>query len=171
MLNNCKTLSKIISEQKKDLADMRSSIGKLIMYNIIYNATNKRPSVNTFISQYTAKTSKYANTPLMELTVGGKQYVMVFDRLDKHVTGEYETYEDISRKKEGLPDDFEEQLEYFESILIDNAVNVFASLPQDIKKSNPGFAMIIRGKRKRYIYYYSDHQKVSFGLIFLESAY
>lgn len=169
MLANYKSVYKIISDHKKELEDMKSCFGKLIMYNIIYTATNKRPSVATLTAKCMSKRSKYISIPLMELSFGGKNYNMTIDRIDKHITGEYETYEDVIKNKEGVPDDFEEQLEMFESIIIDNASSIFASLSPDIKKSNPEFNMISRSKRKRYLYYYKEHPKDSFGLVFLES--
>lgn len=156
------------NEKKKELDVMRSYIGKGIMYKIIYEATNKRPTIAEMISNITNKCAKYNGAPLLELTINGQVYNMILDRYDKYVVGEYKTYDDIVRLGD-TPSDFDEIMETLDIIIMENSITIFNSLPNDIKKTNTEFNKITRSKNKRYLYYYKDNQKKSFGILFVEN--
>lgn len=159
---------KEINEKKKELDVIRSYIGKNIMYKIIYESTNRRPSMAETISQINTKCAKYANAPLLELNIGNQVYNMILDRYDKYVVGEYKTYEDVIRLGE-LPSDFEEIMESLDILIMDNSVSIYNNLPVDIKKTNSEFSKVLRSKNKRYLYYYKDNQKKSFGILFVDN--
>lgn len=157
---------KELCERKKELENIKSYFGKAVMYKLVFEETFKRQSVGESLSYIKNKCAKYGDGPLVELIINSRQYDMVFDRYDKYVTGEYKTYDDISKLTP--PPDFKNMVETFEAIVMDNAQSVFASLPQDIRKNNPEFGKLLRSTKKNYLYYYKDHQKKSFGLLFLE---
>lgn len=163
-----KTL-KELNDKKKELDVIKSYIGKGIMYKIIYEATNKRPSIAEMMSQVNTKCAKYANAPLLELTIGTQGYEMIVDRYDKYVVGEYRTYEDVVRSGE-LPQDFEEIMEALDIIIMDNSVSIYNCLPADIRKTNNEFSKVLRSKNKRYLYHYKDNPKKSFGVLFIERS-
>jgi hypothetical protein len=167
MLHLYRKLSKESNETKKKLDAMRSAIGKNIMYKIIYESTNRRPSMAETISQLNSKCAEYSDAPLLELKVGDQEYNMILDRYDKYVVGEYRTYEDIIRSGE-LPQDFEEIMETIDIIVMENSISIYNCLPTDIKKTNNEFSKVLRSKNKRYLYYYKDNQKKSFGILFVE---
>jgi len=160
---------KEFNDKKKELDVIRSYIGKNIMYKIIYEGTNRRPSMAETISQISSKCSKYVGAPLLQLNINNQEYNMILDRYDKYVVGEYKTYEDIVRLGE-LPTDFEEIMESLDIIIMDNSISIYNTLPTDIKKTNSEFSKVLRSKNKRYLYYYKDNQKKSFGILFVENV-
>ena len=162
-----RTLKETI-EKKKELDIMRSYVGKGIMYKIIHESTNRRPSIAETISSINTKCAKYQGAPLLELDISGQKYNMILDRYDKYVMGEYKTYDDIIRLGE-LPSDFDEMMETLDIIIMENSVAIFNGLPTDIKKTNTEFSKLLRSKNKRYLYYYKDNQKKSFGILFIEN--
>lgn len=168
MLANCKNLAKQITKKKQELDVMKACFGKSLMYNIIYNATNKPPSVAILMNKCNASIAKYTTTPLMELQIGSQNYKMVLDRINKHVAGEYKTYEDILRIAT-LPEEFSDQLEYLDKIITENSAEVYTSLKSHLRNSNKGFRMISRSKTKRFLYYYPSHPDDSFGIMFIEA--
>lgn len=158
---------KEISDKKRELDIMSSYIGKSIMYKIIYDSTNKRPSVESLLTSTKQRCSKYENAPLLELSINNQEYIMIVDRLDKYVTGEYKSYEDIIRLGE-LPEDFDILMGELDTIVMKNSVAVYNSLSNDIKKTNKEFICLCRSKTKQFLYFYKDNPKKSFGVIFIE---
>lgn len=165
MLANYRAISKTISEHRKELELMKVCIGKLQMYTIIYHATNRRLSIANLMAKCT---NKYSSVSLMEFTINSKKYQVSLSNLANKVAGEYDRYEDIVGKYGEFTPEIVEQLDTLDKIIIENAKAVFASLPQNIKDSNPGFNMITRSEEKRYLYYYESRRKKSFTIIFTE---
>lgn len=161
-------INKHISESKKEMALVKSFFGKDHMLRIIYEATNRRPSVGEQISQIKSKLEKYSNAPLLEITINGVPYRAILSPMKGLVTGEYKTYEEVIKIDEAPPD-FADRLGIIDSLIAQNAKAVYDSLPIDIRNNNKEFECIKRSGKRSYLYYYKHHENKSFGIVFIEN--
>lgn len=109
------------------------------------------------------------NKPLdTVITRDGVKYNIFIARMDKVVTGEYETIDELITKiePEKVPL-LEGNLEFIEERLLANSVSMFNSLNTSAKSSQFGskFKGMITSKKRRYLYHYLPDKKRVLGII------
>jgi hypothetical protein len=107
--------------------------------------------------------------PLLRVvTRDGHKYSIIISRIDKLVTGEYETIENIlSNMDIDKAAMLENNLELLENRLLTNSVELYDSLATPAKMSPLGkkFSGLITSKKRKYLYHYSPDKKRVLGFV------
>lgn len=109
------------------------------------------------------------NRPLdVVSTRDGVKYNIFIARMDKVITGEYETIEELITKMDSEKVALlEVNLEFIEERLLANSVSVFNSLSTSAKSSQFGlkFKGIVTSKKRKYLYHYLPDKKRVLGIV------
>lgn len=110
--------------------------------------------------------------PLMGVTTrSGEKYNIVLTRIDRLISGEHETIEDLlSKLNINDIDTVENDLEILSNIVIDNSIRLYESIKSSVKHTPKGkkFRGLNTSGKRKYLYYYPGDKKKSIGFIALK---
>jgi hypothetical protein len=169
VVSNMIVLSSQISDRNALLDLFNQRIGSLECLTII-KSHFPVDELNNRIGELTNKfaTNQIGNLPLIQIEIDGDIYSIKLARIDKLISGEYINVDELERKmQEENIIALRRDLNRLQETLIENSMNVYASLKTKFKDTNFGkkFDGLMISKKRRYLYFYTNDKKKTLGFI------